>query len=98
MEGSAGRQSYADFPPSSQCTSLASQPRMPAIKSSIASCRPDYRNPEQKLFVTSSDCGFDIPPALAVVADTGYVGGRKSCRRWMETSDRCHLSIPQPAE
>ncbi len=57
-----------------------------------------YRNPEQILLVTSNDYGFDIPSALAVVADTGYVGGWLSCRRWMETSDRCHLSIRQPVE
>ena len=45
MEGIAGRQSYADFPPSSQCTSLASQPRMPAIKSSIAVLSPRLSEP-----------------------------------------------------
>ena len=33
-----------------------------------------------------------------VVDNPHYVGRQKSCRRWMEMNDRCHLSIPQPSE
>ena len=40
----------------------------------------DYIKPVQKLFVGLSDYGFQIPPALAEMADTGQVSAAYSWR------------------